>query len=386
MKKIIYIFDEDDKYGGPKTGMEMILGLKEKGIKPIVLTSIKNNVNKICDDNNIENYVTHHHKYTYVKTNSKVKDLIKFIPRFIRYKIGNFVALRIINKKIDMNEVEFIHTNISAIDLGAKLSAKYNLKNIMHIREFWDLDFNMHSYRKNYIEYLNKNVYAFIAISDAIRQHWIKKGINEKKIFTIYNGVNLNNIVPKKEFNTSNKMKILMMGSISEGKGQIELVKAVSLLEEDVKQNILVDIVGSGYSFAEENLKKEIVNNKLENIINFKGYDKNIRERINTYDIATVCSKSEGFGRVTIEYMAAGICVIASDKGANVELIEENKNGFLYKKGNYQDLAQKITYIYKNRNKLQEIAENAINTATNKFSTNIFVNNIIKFYNDLFNK
>lgn len=30
MNKIIYIFDEDDKYGGPKTGIEMVLGLKKK--------------------------------------------------------------------------------------------------------------------------------------------------------------------------------------------------------------------------------------------------------------------------------------------------------------------------------------------------------------------
>ena len=286
-----------------------------------------------------------------------------------------------------MNEVEFIHTNISAIDLGVKLATKYKLKNIMHIREFWDLDFNMHSYRKNYIKYLNKNIFAFIAISNAIRQHWIKKGIDEKKIYTIYNGVNFDNIIPKKEFNKSNdKIKILMMGSISEGKGQQELVKAVSLLDRKIKENIQVDIVGSGYVFAEENLKKEIANNKLESVINFKGYDKDIRKKINTYDIGIICSKSEGFGRVTIEYMSAGVCVIASNTGANIELIEENKNGFLYKKGNCYDLAKKITFVFQNRTLLEEIAKNSISTAKSKFSTDIFVKNIMNFYEYLFNK
>ena len=387
MKKIIYIFDEDDKYGGPKTGMEMVLGLKKMGIEPVVLTSKKNNVNKICDCNNIENYVTHHHKYTYVKTNSKIKDIIKFVPRFIRYKVGNFIALRTIQKKIDMNKIEFIHTNISAIDLGIKLANKYRLKNIMHIREFWDLDFNMHSYRKNYIGYLNENVFAFIAISNAIRQHWIKKGIDEKKIYTIYNGVNFDDINEKREFNNfSDKIKILMMGSISEGKGQQELVKAVSLLDKNIKKNIQVDIVGSGYAFAEENLKREISYNRLEDIVKFKGYDKDIRKKINNYDIGIICSKAEGFGRVTIEYMHAGVCVIASDTGANPELIEENKNGLLYKKGNCYDLAKKIAFVCQNRSILEKIAREAMKIANSKFSTEIFVNNIMKFYEEILDK
>lgn len=200
MKKIIYLFDEDDKYGAPKAGLEMIVELRKHNVYPIVLTSKKNDINRLCSEMGIENYVTHHHKYTYVNTNNRFKDIIKFIPRYIRYKLGNIVALNIIKRKINLNEVNLIHSNISAIDLGILISRRYNIKNIMHIREFGELDFNMQSYRKNYIKFLNKNVTKFIAISNAIKGYWIKKGINEDKIQTIYDGIYGSDILRKEDY------------------------------------------------------------------------------------------------------------------------------------------------------------------------------------------
>ena len=56
--KVLYITDRDDKFGAPKSMIEMILNLRKKyNIEPIVITSVKNNINKICTENKIENYV-----------------------------------------------------------------------------------------------------------------------------------------------------------------------------------------------------------------------------------------------------------------------------------------------------------------------------------------
>lgn len=383
MKKIIYLFDEDDKYGAPKAGLEMIMQLKNNGIYPIVLTSKKNGVNAFCDKNNIENYVTYHHKYTYVNTNSILKDAVKFIPRFIRYKLGNIKALYIIKNKIDLKDIQLIHSNISAIDLGILISKKYNIKNVMHIREFGELDFNMKSYRKNYIKFLNKNVNKFIAISDAIKNYWIEKGIDTKKIQTIYDGVYTEDILKKEDYTNTGKLKILMLGSVGKGKGQVELVKSINLLDENIKKNIIVDIIGSGYKHAEEQLNNEINNNNLSSVITFKTYDPLIREKIKNYDVGINCSVSEGFGRVTIEYMSAGLCVIASNAGANKELIIDGTSGFLYKKGDYKDLSNKITYIFKNYDEIKKIANNSQKLVYNKFTIKINAENVNQLYLNL---
>lgn len=232
--KVLYIFDEDDKYGAPKAGLEMILTLKEKyNMIPIVITSKKNKVNEICDNENIENYVTCHHKYTYVKSSSIIKNIIKFFPRLVRYKLGNIKAKIIIKKKINFDEIDIIHSNTSGLDLGIILSKKYKKPNILHIREYGvgEKNFNMHSYRMKYIDFLNNNVTSFIAISDTVKQFWIDKGIDESKIVTIYDGIKSDDIEVKKTYNITNKqLKLIMLGSINSGKGQLELIEAINLL------------------------------------------------------------------------------------------------------------------------------------------------------------
>ena len=59
-------------------------------------------------------------------------------------------------------------------------------------------------------------------------------------------------------------------------------------------------------------------------------------------DIVLVCSKSEAFGRVTIEGMFSGRPVIGARSAATAELIKDGVNGLLYDPGNPGDLADKI--------------------------------------------
>lgn len=380
--KVLFFFDEDDKYGAPKSGMGLVRELKNKyGVIPIVLTSKRNNVNMLCDKEKIENYVTHHHKYVYVETNS-FKSKIKLVPRYFRYKLGNIIARFVIPRKINLKEIDMIHTNISGIDIGILIAKKYNILNIVHIREFGDLDFNMKSYRKKYINFLNNNVDRFIAISDAVKQYWIKKGIQKKKIVTVYNGIDTLGIAKKDNYDNK-KLRIIMLGSISEGKGQTELVEAIGKIDKKILSNIDVNIIGSGYFENEEKLRRLIDDLKLGNIVKFKTYDSEIQKKLCTYDIGVVCSKSEGFGRVTVEYMTSSLAVIVSNTGANEEIIDNNKNGLVYEKGNILELSEKIVYLYNNKNKRIELGNNAREKALKLYNISVCADKIFKIYNEL---
>jgi len=50
-------------------------------------------------------------------------------------------------------------------------------------------------------------------------------------------------------------------------------------------------------------------------------------------------SKSEAFGLVTIEAMKLSIPVIGRASGANIELITNGFNGFLYKPNNIDEIS-----------------------------------------------
>jgi glycosyltransferase involved in cell wall biosynthesis len=229
---------------------------------------------------------------------------------------------------------------------------------------------------------MNKNTSYFIAISNAVRNNWINKGIDSSKIRTIYNGIKLDDIV-QKEYNhlsnKDNKFRIVFSGAITNNKGQIHLINALNLLDDKMMKNIYVDFIGN-YDFKYyEYLMTIVKKNHYSNNINFLGYCKNIRKEICKYDVGICCSKSEAFGRVTVEYMAAGIPVIGSNTGSNLELIT-NSVGYLYDYNNDDSLTEVISYCYNNRNELQKKGIQAKSTVYNKYNTKINVKNIFELY------
>lgn len=381
--KVLYITDRDDKFGAPKSMIEMILNLRKKyNIEPIVITSVKNNINKICTENKIENYVTYHQKHLYVETGNKLKDAIKLIPRYIRYKIGNFRAKIEIKKKINMQDIDIIHTNTSSLDIGAILAEKYHKKHIVHIREFGDKDFNMKSYRKNYISFFNKNTTCFFAISDAIKEGWIKKGIQKEKIIRVYNGISIEDIEIKKyeKQNNDTKLKLIISGSICEGKGQKEIVQALAKIPKDILENVHLDIIGEGIPEYKKEIETLIKENNLEKYINLLPYKNDLRKCLKDYDIGIVCSRAEGFGRITVEYMATQLVVIASDTGANPEIIDDGINGFLYHYHDIEDLANKIVYIYEHKEMREQIGIKGREKVLENFISDINAKNVYQNY------
>lgn len=78
------------------------------------------------------------------------------------------------------------------------------------------------------------------------------------------------------------------------------------------------------------------------------GYIEDISERTRMYrdaDIFIFPTHRDVFGLVLLHAMAEGIPVIASREGAIPEIVEDGKNGFLFPKGDYVQLAQRILLL-----------------------------------------
>ncbi|HCT3329849.1 TPA: glycosyltransferase family 4 protein [Proteus mirabilis] len=184
----------------------------------------------------------------------------------------------------------------------------------------------------------------------------------------VYDDVQLHDCLLKNNKNIEKPLKILSVGTISEGKGQKFVIDTIEALNKKGIECSL-SIVGNIDSEYAKNLFDYVEKNSINNVF-FLGFREDInRIRLN-YDIGIISSKAEAFGRVTIEGMAAGLIMIASNTGANPELISDKKNGFLYKYNDLNSLVDVISYIYGNRNDMQTIRENAIKFA-NEFSSGI---------------
>lgn len=390
---VMYIADVGETGGATKSMMEMIYKLtKNYNVTPIVITSKKGKVSEFCDKNNFTTIASGHSAFYISSGQTILKKIIKFILipfYFIDYKIRNVIAINRIVKSVEMDKIDIIHTNVNRNDVGAILAKKYKIPHVWHIREFGDLDYECFSLKSKYISFMNNNTTKFIAISKTIKQHWAKKGLLESKINVIYNGVNTKNSIEEvqKVHKNKNDVKMIIAGNISKNKGQIQVIEAINKLDKDVKSNIFLDIYGGGDNSYIAMLKRLVNKYNLSENVKFKGSVNNLNNLLYNYDIGLMCSKSEAFGRVTVEYMANGLITIASNTGANQEIITNLNDGFIYQYNDYRNLAKIINKVYNLSEKEKEnIIKNAYDKVKNNFTSELNAYNIFNLYKKILNK
>lgn len=378
--KVLYVLHEDTMFGASKSMIDLILTLKKEwDIEPIVLTFENTTINTMLQENDIKVISTGHRRNVFTKKGA-FKDFLLYLPKYIRYKYSVQKALKIIKKEQLIDDIDLIHTNTSIIDFGAILSKKKQLPHIWHIREFADLDFDFVFMNLNQIKFMNNHADKFIFISKCLKEHWESKNIDSQKATVIYNGISTQEI--KQKINDDEKqLKIVMVGGISQNKGQIILIDALSKISDDEKKNVIVDIYGRGDSSYVAFLKEKVAEYKLQSIVQFRGYSNSVEELLSKYDIGIVASSAEAFGRTTIEYMVAGLAVVASNSGANIELIEEGETGLFF--NNSSHLAKIIVQLEKNRDLLKYIAINGQKNALKKYTKEINAQKIVAVYKEL---
>ena len=188
---ILFVADDDDKYGASHSMYQMIkelLRIDDK-IKISVILTRRSAMKASYKALGCNVYPVSYQPFMYDRPEQKWKFPVKYILYGMLYYYGRMCGIRMLEKKLDVGQVDIIHSNSSREDFGGQLALKYHKPLIWHVREFGDLDYDVYSYRKDFIHFMSISAVRLIAISDAVRWHWIKKGIKEEKIKRIYNGV-----------------------------------------------------------------------------------------------------------------------------------------------------------------------------------------------------
>lgn len=358
--RILLFAGADQRYGSLKACEQLLHEVNKlsRDAEFVVVTQKNGPLNRWCNEEGIENHVVPYRYCVYYPSKNR---LIKWWKRQLKRLIvtaQNYYALRIIESRGILNNISIIHTNHNRDLIGCMLSRKYGLPNIIHLRELPRAHFHLEPLYDNQIDYMNRNASSFVAISKAVQKDWIESGLDGKKVRLIYDGVDTEKFSENRDDHCRKDVfRIVMCGGIYEGKGQLDAAKAVSLV---IKKGYHVSLDYYGESCNKKyysELKSYIENNNLAGIINFRGYLNKINEVLGNYDAGLVCSKAEGFGLVTVEYLLSGLCVIASDTGANPELLGKGEYGYLYPFGDTGKLAEAILEAYYSKTQEQYSSE-----------------------------
>ncbi len=180
-------------------------------------------------------------------------------------------------------------------------------------------------------------------------------------------------------------IKLCIVGSLSRGKRQHEIIRTLPLLRHKYPQ-IRLDIVGDGSQDYIDELKELCVEYGLSNSVFWPGYVDNVSEIFKHFDISIVCSRNEAFGRVVVESMAAGCPVVAANSGGIPEIITHGKNGIMYTSGDHDELAQQITKLITDKELYSRVVKNGIVDSYDRFSRKTLGNNIYRILSQLVEK
>jgi len=122
----------------------------------------------------------------------------------------------------------------------------------------------------------------------------------------------------------NNSILLLSVGELNKNKNNKVIIEALGKLKNP-KIHYLLCGIGEMKAYLIDLAKK----NNIEKNIHFLGYRADIPQLLKSVDIFVMPSYREGLSRSLMEAMAAGLpCVVSKIRG-NVDLIEENKGGFL---------------------------------------------------------
>ncbi len=369
--RVLYITHYDTLMGANKSMLQLILELRKLGIIPTVLFP------HINADSELE-AILKSYKIKYIKAPIRMVKHPRRIMCLPNYFISLLTRKRIL-KSLDSVKYDIVHSNSSVIDIGNYISKKIRAKHFWHLREFGDLDYNL---RTPFCKKFQKIIYCgdnhFIAISKKIALHY-KPYISNQKMSMVYNGVKIP-IDLKNERNNS-ILQFCIVGLICEKKGQFDVIKAVNeLVNKRGIKNFHVTIIGDGDVEYLNVLHQYIKEQNLHNIIEFTGKKNDIEKILAKMDVGIMSSANEAFGRVTIEYMMSGLAVIASDGGANREIITDKSLGYLYSSGDFIVLADKMADCIMHPNIVRAKADKGQKYAVLNFSSDINSKKIYQLY------
>ena len=330
----------------PKKSDDMISYLNQKGYKWFVIS---------------------YPEWIYRVYNPWYKKAIRVPQQFLR-QIKLIYVVPQLKRILEENSIDTIYTNTFCMYIGCLAKKIWNVRHIWHIRDYGleDHGFGIIFGGRVFLKLLNKYTDKIIFISKSLANKYISSVEDKSKVHVIYDDVSDRFVVEKNKHDQN--INILVAGLIQAGKGQMEIVQAFELAQKEVPSVRLLIAGETGSKYYKE-VKRYVDDHQLGNKVKFLGFVTNMNELRSCMDIGIVASRSEAFGRVTIEGMLAHIAMIGADAAGTSELIADGETGLLYESGNIQDLAQKIVLLSSDCSKRRQIQEAGFRYAKNKYAS-----------------
>jgi glycosyltransferase involved in cell wall biosynthesis len=187
--------------------------------------------------------------------------------------------------------------------------------------------------------------HRFVAVSEDIRRRLVKyEGLDYDRIQVIHNGV-----IPSPSLDAVSREQMrrafgigkedFLVGTV----GRIDPIKNLPLVLRAIKDvrgavpNIRGMLVGDGPIFEEIRALRDQLD--LSETVIMPGHRDDARKLISCMDLFVLSSFSEGISMALLEAMAAGVPVVVTDVGGNLEIVASGETGWVIPSDSVKDLS-----------------------------------------------
>ena len=290
-KKYLWIMPSLKSGGAEKLTLDIVSKINASKLLEIDLLIIKNIVSYTVPDNITLHYIVEENERVSHNIFQIIKDIIRLKKQYKNIIVGQefeypLLLLPLIYNK---NKITIVHSQLS-------LYLKVKYKNNWLLSKLISLFYSRYN--------------KIICVSKGIEKDLVEKFTLQKdKIFTIYNGIEINDITCPKKLTYEN-IKILTVGRLEKQKNYFFLLDVFKsyLLCFPLSQ---LTLCGEGSQKIE--LEKYSRDIGIADNVNFLGFVSDIQKEYCTHDIYIQTSIFEGFGLGIVEAMNTGLPVISSN-------------------------------------------------------------------------
>ena len=224
-----------------------------------------------------------------------------------------------------------------------------------------------------------------------VQNQLIREGVHPKRIIQHYNGLDLDRLKVAPRFTreqarakfglpNDRRFMTIVANLRNPVKDHPTFLRAAARVRAAVPDAAFV-IAGEGELMP--SLKTLAAELGIANDVHFIGRCDDVATLLFASDIGVLSSKAEGFANAILEYMAAGLPVVATNAGGVREAIIEGETGYVVASGDDEKMADRLVQILTDDERARAMGALGRAVVAEKFSSDRHLKNTLELYDEL---
>ncbi|MGH2856092.1 MAG: glycosyltransferase [Solirubrobacteraceae bacterium] len=307
------------------------------------------------------------------------------VLRLDRGSTGDLAAVRRLGSLIRTQGVDLIHahkfgSNVWAASLGALMRVPVRIAH----EHTWSFQ-GQHLRRLIDRQVVARWCDVVIAVSEADRSQMVSTvGMRADRVIVVPNGIAWSGTgrpgKVRHELGIGPSVPVLVITAVLRPQKALPVMLAAHEIIRRSHPDAHLIVAGHG---DQSELRAEAARLGIDTAVSFLGSRADMEDVLASADVAVLSSDYEGMPLAVLEYMAAGLPVVATQVGGVPEVVLEGETGFLVAPRDPAALAEKVRLLLDDRARARQMGERGRSRQRERFSQAAMVDQIVGLYCEL---